>query len=675
MIREAIPRNREKLTDYISLDEGNVTVPRRRMVPTRIVTSTPTDSDGESIPLLSGSTAINSTDEEELANQTALQRANIKNMEADQTMAIKNAVADNPELAREYQEANLRQPKGIDTGINQRNGHARRRQNKGVDGSDTDAEDFDRVRSQNRSPMRRWALGYESDSTNDTASIHIDSDEDTNAPASQQISRHPPSQLSSHRRPSQAQEPSSLNPLKPRVETILSENEDEWSMESRNRTPAEIVRDHWKNQSDRERQQRANEGEAQKPPSQDAGNYQQNDDERAPVNSQSQEKTADSTGRQPRRRQSAGDTSPEKEDDPVSPLSPDTTNIVDQRRVKQEQREIISDDDSSDVSHEHGVEGQQTGETPLEKPYRPEDDLPSPKTQLEGLRQMDQNKKHRRFGHEDRRGRKENPDEEIIPKISKKELRKQRLEGDVKSREAAEGRENEIDEIKDRGEKSKVKERNQGDDLRGRGAGGKYGEVTGDDEKNGISKSLYYSGVALGPVALVKESWHILRTAPVWSFFTAATLAMYIEVSRQLFEMLSVAARTTVLTKRATSNSIPVDLSVTQSWFSDLAKNLSFDPIVFFAFISMWSIICIPIMGILIHNTLSVAAEPKRTSYWEQVWRNFKEYGRGSLQVLIMRRHFSIPRVFWRRSTRWTYLRILIFPYNWRALCSLFDRR
>lgn len=660
--REAIPRSREKLTDSISPDEGNVTVPRRRMVPTRIVTSTPTDSDGESIPLLSGSTAINSSDEEELASQTALQRANIKNMEADQTVAIKNALADNPELAREYQEGKLRQPKGIDTGINQRNGHARRRQNKGVDGSDTDAEDFDRVRSQNRPLMRRWALGYESDSTNDTASIHIDSDEDTNAPASQQISRQRPSQLSPRRRPSQAQEPSSPDPLKPRMEAIPSENEDEGSMESRNRTPAEIVRGHWKNQSDRERQQRANEGEAQKPPSQEAGNYQQSDDERAPANSQSQEKTADWTGRQPRRRQSEGETSPKKEDDPVSPLSPDSKNIVDQRRAKQQQREIISDDDSSDVSHEHGVEDQQTDENSLEKPYRPEDDLPSPKTQPEGPQQTDQNRKeHRRFGHEDRRGHKENPDEEIIPKMSKKELRKQRLEEDMKSREAAEGRENGIDEINDRKEKSKVKERKQVDDLRSRGTGGKYGKVTGDDEKNGISKSLYYSGVALGPVALVKASWHILKTAPVWSFFTAATLAIYIEVSRQLFEMLSLAARTTILTKRATSNSIPVDLSVTQSWFSDLAKNLSFDPIVFFAFISMWSIICIPIMGILIHNTLNVAAELKRTSYWKQMWRNFKEYGRGSLQVIIMGRHFSTPRVFWRRSTRWTYLRILVF--------------
>lgn len=119
MIREAIPRRREKLTDSIFLDEGNVTVPRRRMVPTRIVRGTPTDSDGESIPLLSGSTAVNSFDEEELASQAALQRANIKNMEADQTVAIKNAVADNPELAREYQEAKLRQSKRIDTRINQ----------------------------------------------------------------------------------------------------------------------------------------------------------------------------------------------------------------------------------------------------------------------------------------------------------------------------------------------------------------------------------------------------------------------------------------------------------------------------------------------------------------------------------------------------------------------------
>lgn len=667
ILREAIPRSREKLTDSISPDEGNVTVPRRRTVPTRIVTSAPTDSDGESIPLLSGSTAINSSDEEELASQTAHQRANIKDMEADQTVAIKNAVADNPELAREYQEAKLRQPKGIDTGINQRNGHARRRQNKGVNGSDTDAEDFDRVRPQNRPPMREWALGYESDSTNDTASIHIDSDEDTNAPASQQISRCPPSQLSPRRRPSQAQEPSSPDSLKPRIETFPSENEDEGSMESRNRTPAEIVRDHWRNQSDRERQQRANEGEAHKPPSQDAGNYQQSDDERAPANSQSQEKTADSAGRPPTRRQSEGDISPKKEDDPVSPLSPDSKNIVDQRRAKQQEREIISDDDSSDVSHEHGVEGQQKVATPLEKPYRPEDDLPSSKTQPEGSQQMDQNRnKHRRFGHENRRGRKENSDEEIIPKMSKKELRKQRLEENVKSREAAEGKENGIGEIKDgeikdRGEKSKVKKRKQGDDLRSQDAGGVYGKVTGNDEKNGISKSLYYSRVALRPVDLVKASWHILKTAPVWSFFTAAALAIYIEASRQLFEMLSVAARTTVLTKRATSNSIPVDLSITQSWFSDLVKNLSFDPIAFFAFISMWSIICIPIMGILIHNTLNVAAEPKRTSYWKQMWRNFKEYGQGSLQVLIMGRHFSTPRVFWRRSTRWTYLRILIF--------------
>lgn len=589
IVRATMPRSPKKLADPISPDQDNVVVPRQRAVPTRIVTNKPIDNDGESIPPLSGSTAINSSDEEEFADQTHAQMINIKNMEADQTVAIKNALADNPALAHEYREARLRQRNEDDIQINHRKEYARRRQkNKGADDSDRDAEDLGRI-----------PFGYEPDNTNDIVSIHITSDEDTHEPASQQPSRQPPLQLSPRQQPSPEQGTDSPDPLRSPVEITSSENENEVSTESTDRTPAEVARDHWKNQSDRERQQRANEDQAQKPSTHEAGSDQQSDDEPAAADSQSQEKKADST------------------------------------------------------------EGQRP---PLAPPSRTEDELSSPKTQPDRQHETDQKrKKHRRFGHEDRRGRKENLDEEIIPEMSKKELREQRLEDMAKGREADEGRENERDEVKHRDAKSKENGKKRGGDQGSGGGRAKEGKITGDEKKDSINRALYNSRIALGPVTLVKASWHILKIAPVWSFFVVATLALYIEVSRQLFEMLSVAAGTAVLTKRAISNSTPVDLSVTQSWFSDLVKNLSFEPTAFFAFISMWSIICIPMMGLLIHKTLSVAAEPKGTNYWKHMWQDFKEYGRGSLRVLIMGRHFSTPRVFWRRSTRWTYLRILIF--------------
>lgn len=680
-VRTAISRRREKLADPISPYKDNVAVPRQRTAPTRIITNKPDQSTAP----LSGSTVINSSDEEEFASQTDAQLVNIKNMEADQTAAIKKAVADNPELARKYEEARLKQRQEDGNRINHKNGYTSRRQNKGTDDSDTDAEDLDRIPSQSWPSIRRGAFVYETDSTNDTVSIHIESDEDTHAPASQQPSRPFPPQLTPRRQPSQEQEPSSPDPLRSLVGTISSEDENKVSTESINRTPAEVARDHWKNQSDRERQQRANEDQAQKPSTQVAGSDQQSDDEPAPADSQSQEKIADSTGRQrspltptfrdrvnepvqrqqPRKGQLEENTTLKEVDNMASPLSPDSKHAVERIGAKRRQGEILFEDDIPDVEHELVVDGQQKFENPQEKPYHPEDELPSPKTQPDRPQEMDQQRKERtRFGHGDRRGHKENLDEEIILKMSKKELREQRLEDRAKKREAAEGRENERDKMKDKEVESKQKkERKQGDDQRSRGGKAKEGRRIGDDEKDGINSALYNSRIALGPMTLIKASWHILKTAPVWSFFAAATLALYIEVSRQLFEMLSVAAGTAVpvLTKRATSNSTPVDLFVTQSWFSDFVRNLSFEPTAFFAFISMWSIICIPIMGLLIHKTLSVAAEPKGTSYWKYVWQSFKEYGRGSLRVLIMGRHFSTPRVFWRRSTRWTYLRILIF--------------
>lgn len=540
-VRTAISCRREKLADPISPDKDNVAVPRQRVAPTRIITNKPDQSTAP----LSGSTVINSSDEEEFAGQTDAQLVNIKNMEADQTAAIKKAVADNPELARKYEEARLKQRQEDDNRINHKNGYTSRRQNKGTDDSDTDAEDLDRIPSQSWPSIRRGAFVYETDSTNDTVSIHIESDEDTHAPASQQPSRPFPPQLTPRRQPSQEQEPSSPDPLRSLVGTISSEDENKVSTESINRTPAEVTRDHWKNQSDRERQQRASEDQAQKPSTQVAGSDQQSDDEPAPADSQSQEKRADSTGRQrspltppfrdrvnePVQRQHQGqleeNTTLKEVDNMTSPLSPDSKNAVERIGAKRQQGEILFENDISDVEHELVVDGQQKFENPQEKPYRPEDELPSPKTQPDRPQEMDQQRKERtQFGHGDRRGHKENLDEEIILKMSKKELREQRLEDRAKKREAAEGRENERDKMKDKEVESKQKkERKQGDDQRSRGGKAKEGRRIGDDEKDGINSALYNSRIALGPMTLIKASWRILKTAPVWSFFAAATLA------------------------------------------------------------------------------------------------------------------------------------------------------
>ncbi|WVO16569.1 hypothetical protein L204_104248 [Cryptococcus depauperatus] len=183
--------------------------------------------------------------------------------------------------------------------------------------------------------------------------------------------------------------------------------------------------------------------------------------------------------------------------------------------------------------------------------------------------------------------------------------------------------------------------------------------------------TVFHRTVSFNPFTLMQSGCHILKHAPLWSLCTAASLAIYIEMSRQLFEMLAVSSGSAALTKRASAANTPSDLAFTQSWFSDLVRKLAFEPLAFFAFLSMWNILCIPLVGLLIHRTLDAAAEPKDKNpdaWWRnpyktltKAWKGLSHFCRGATHVVLLDRRISGPINFFRRNTLWTYLRMFIF--------------
>ncbi|WVN89417.1 uncharacterized protein L203_104640 [Cryptococcus depauperatus CBS 7841] len=216
------------------------------------------------------------------------------------------------------------------------------------------------------------------------------------------------------------------------------------------------------------------------------------------------------------------------------------------------------------------------------------------------------------------------------------------------------------------------------------------------DTPSGKSRdnTVFHRTVSFNPFTLMRSGCHILKHAPLWSLCTAASLAIYIEMSRQLFEMLAVSSGSAALTKRASAANTPSDLAFTQSWFSDLVRKLAFEPLAFFAFLSMWNIICIPLVGLLIHKTLDAAADTDgknpdagwrrpfkaMAKAWKALchscqgascrhpfrsiaiaWKALNYPGRGATRVVLLDRRVSGPVNFFRRNTLWTYLRMFIF--------------
>ncbi|WWD21531.1 hypothetical protein CI109_106017 [Kwoniella shandongensis] len=265
------------------------------------------------------------------------------------------------------------------------------------------------------------------------------------------------------------------------------------------------------------------------------------------------------------------------------------------------------------------------------------------------------------FGHEGRKRKQGKKRVEEEPQVADMDTER------LKRADAAERRKKDEEKVDGRKEKApdkrKVKREQKTEQV--------------SDEQHSGDNEFFTSSVSLAPLNLFRSSWHILKTAPFWSVFSLTSIAIYIEVTRQMYEMLLIASGSTaLLAKRATSDGTPIDLELTRSWFSNLVKDMSFDASAFFLFINLWSIACLPFIAVLVHMTLESAAHPRQSSSdsesEKKPRKSFRErlrrlsYGVKDLCATIVRvivldqRLLGVRRLFI-KTTRWTVLRSIIF--------------
>ncbi|KAK8847431.1 hypothetical protein IAR55_005289 [Kwoniella newhampshirensis] len=229
----------------------------------------------------------------------------------------------------------------------------------------------------------------------------------------------------------------------------------------------------------------------------------------------------------------------------------------------------------------------------------------------------------------------------------------------VKRANAAEGRRNEEDKLSRRQERSLEKQQRQQSKKTGESSAGRLSHDYVD---------FFNSSVSLNPANLFNSSWQIVKNAPFWSVFSLITMGVYVEVSRQLYEMLVLASGASALAKRAEAagDSTPIDLNLTRSWFSKLVKDMSFDSTAFFTLINMWSIVCIPLIGVIIHLTLESAAHPRPSRSWPRptvghLWHRFTDTCQSIVRVVLLDQRLYGIMTFIKKTTRWTLLRSVIF--------------
>ncbi|WVQ69290.1 uncharacterized protein L199_007507 [Kwoniella botswanensis] len=180
------------------------------------------------------------------------------------------------------------------------------------------------------------------------------------------------------------------------------------------------------------------------------------------------------------------------------------------------------------------------------------------------------------------------------------------------------------------------------------------------------------SRISWSPKTHFRSGWVILRNAPIWSSFSAIGFILYVEITRQLFSLLAISsgsltaatsAPSSGLTKRAGSvDYLGLDLQLTQTWFSNLFSTNGVESTSFFVFISLWNILCIPLLAYLIYSTLEKASNPhdkESTKSW--LWRKLKDTIGSSVQVILMERRLRGFRSFIKRSSLWTMIRSTIF--------------
>ncbi|WWD00619.1 hypothetical protein V866_007554 [Kwoniella sp. B9012] len=199
-----------------------------------------------------------------------------------------------------------------------------------------------------------------------------------------------------------------------------------------------------------------------------------------------------------------------------------------------------------------------------------------------------------------------------------------------------------------------------------------------DDDDYAHMRDYNTSRISWNPKIHFRSGWGILKNAPIWSSFSAIGFVIYVEITRQLFSLLAISSGSLTaatsapssgssgsggLTKRAGSvDDLGLDLQLTQTWFSNLFSTNGVESTSFFVFISLWNILCIPLLAYLIYSTLEKASNPHdKESTKSRLWRKIKNAIGSSVKVILVDRRLGGFRSIIKRFSLWTMVRSTIF--------------
>ncbi|WWC67976.1 uncharacterized protein I206_101895 [Kwoniella pini CBS 10737] len=198
--------------------------------------------------------------------------------------------------------------------------------------------------------------------------------------------------------------------------------------------------------------------------------------------------------------------------------------------------------------------------------------------------------------------------------------------------------------------------------------------ITENDSEYGDNEFREYhvDRISWKPKIHLKASWKILKNSPIWSTFSIIGFFLYVEITRQLFSLLAISSDSLVqstsseLAKRdATVDDLGFDIKLTNTLFSNIIGTDDFESTSFFVFISLWNIICIPILGYLIYITLESASNPrdkKHSKSW-LLWK-LRRICQSSIKVILLDKRINGPRKLIKRCTLNTLSRISIFIFQ-----------
>ncbi|WWC86876.1 uncharacterized protein L201_001755 [Kwoniella dendrophila CBS 6074] len=193
------------------------------------------------------------------------------------------------------------------------------------------------------------------------------------------------------------------------------------------------------------------------------------------------------------------------------------------------------------------------------------------------------------------------------------------------------------------------------------------GDKRSSDDGNQDFTQYHIGQMSKNPKLHLRAGWSIVKNAPIRSFFSTIGFVLYVEITRQIFSLLSISSgsfSTAVnLGKRALdTNELGFDIGITSNWFMNIFKSNQIESTSLFVMISLWNILCIPILGYLIYSILENQSNlQKRESTKSWILRKISGIGKSSIQIIFHDQNINSPKQMMKKFGLYTFSRLTIF--------------